>query len=192
METKQDYQIAAEELNELWAEHVKSNGLTVDITGPIPKCEDDWPCMFYLATIGSTVFEYSMGVGHAKMERFKGKENTTAMWKFQMPDEWIYALEHINNGRQLKDKKLVAQVACRVGRDIRPNVADVVASACRDYMSANQAGDFESWCGEFGYDTDSRKAESIYRACIEISGKLRRIGLTHSQAEKFAELSSRL
>lgn len=35
------------------------------------------------------------------------------------------------------------------------------------------AGGFESWASDFGYDTDSRKAESIYKACLEIALKLR-------------------
>lgn len=32
---------------------------------------------------------------------------------------------------------------------------------------------FELWAGDFGYDTDSRKAETIYRACLEIALALR-------------------
>jgi len=33
--------------------------------------------------------------------------------------------------------------------------------------------DFESWASEFGYDTDSRKAERTYRADVETGIKLR-------------------
>ena len=193
METKADYQIAREELQQLWAEHVKAKSLAIDITGPIPKCEDGFPLMHYYVNIGGTTIEYSLGIGHAKMERFKGKEDTGLMaYKFNMPAEWRYALEHINNGRQLNDKMLVSNVACRVGRDIKPDVSEVVANACRDFYNANEAGDFESWCGEFGYDSDSRKAESIYRQCIETNGKLKRIGLSREQITKFAELHAKL
>ena len=32
--------------------------------------------------------------------------------------------------------------------------------------------DFEEFCGEFGYDDDSRNAERIHKACIETSVKL--------------------
>lgn len=32
--------------------------------------------------------------------------------------------------------------------------------------------DFEEWAANFGYDTDSRKAEEIYRACLDIGLKL--------------------
>lgn len=35
------------------------------------------------------------------------------------------------------------------------------------------AGGFENWASEYGYDTDSRKAESIYQACLDIALKLR-------------------
>lgn len=33
---------------------------------------------------------------------------------------------------------------------------------------------FENWCMEYGYDTDSRKAEKMYRACIEQTMMFRR------------------
>lgn len=34
---------------------------------------------------------------------------------------------------------------------------------------------FESFCGEFGYDTDSRKAEKIYKACKRDYAKFERV-----------------
>lgn len=35
------------------------------------------------------------------------------------------------------------------------------------------SGGFEDWARDFGYNTDSRKAEAIYRACLEIALQLR-------------------
>jgi len=32
---------------------------------------------------------------------------------------------------------------------------------------------FESWASEYGYDTDSRDAERIYKLCLDIGLKLR-------------------
>jgi hypothetical protein len=32
---------------------------------------------------------------------------------------------------------------------------------------------FEDWAQELGYDTDSRNAEAIYRACLDIGLKFR-------------------
>lgn len=55
---------------------------------------------------------------------------------------------------------------------IEPGACNVLASLALD-SSVLDAGGFESWAQEFGYDTDSRKAESIYNACLEIALKMR-------------------
>jgi hypothetical protein len=34
-------------------------------------------------------------------------------------------------------------------------------------------GTFEDWAGSLGYDPDSRKAEAIWKACVEIATTLR-------------------
>jgi len=60
----------------------------------------------------------------------------------------------------------------RVFFPIEPKQADVVHSLILD-SSVLDSGGFEEWASEFGYDTDSRKAESIYRACLEIALKVR-------------------
>ncbi|TIW00620.1 MAG: hypothetical protein E5V77_09360 [Mesorhizobium sp.] len=53
-----------------------------------------------------------------------------------------------------------------------PSIGDVLQSLARD-SDVLDAGGFESWAADYGYDTDSRAAESIYRACLEIAMKLR-------------------
>jgi len=53
-----------------------------------------------------------------------------------------------------------------------PTTADVLACLCSDASAADAS--FESWAADMGYDTDSRKAESIYRACCAIAPRLRR------------------
>jgi hypothetical protein len=55
---------------------------------------------------------------------------------------------------------------------IEPDTASVIASLVLD-SSVLDSGGFEDWADECGYDRDSRKAESIYRACLEIALKLR-------------------
>lgn len=42
-----------------------------------------------------------------------------------------------------------------------------------DAVSAKNS--FEDFCSEFGYDTDSRKVESIYKACERSLAKLERL-----------------
>lgn len=55
---------------------------------------------------------------------------------------------------------------------IKPDPIDVVWSLIQD-ASVLDAGGFESWAGDLGYDTDSRKAEAIYRECLDLALKLR-------------------
>ena len=33
-------------------------------------------------------------------------------------------------------------------------------------------GSFEEWADNFGYEEDSRKAEAVYKSCLEIAVKL--------------------
>lgn len=49
--------------------------------------------------------------------------------------------------------------------------------------------DFEHWCDSLGYESDSRKAESIYRACIEQSKAVRDC-FTASEIDDLRELLS--
>lgn len=69
---------------------------------------------------------------------------------------------------------------CETGRDgkpgrpgtwIKPDSIDVIWSLVSE-CSALDYPDFESWASDYGYDSDSRKAESIYRECLDISLKM--------------------
>ncbi len=48
-------------------------------------------------------------------------------------------------------------------------VLECLASDCANL------GSFEDWCSEFGYDTDSRKAERTYHAIVKQEIALRRL-----------------
>lgn len=54
-----------------------------------------------------------------------------------------------------------------------PHVADLLHSLILDSSAVSQS--FESWCQEYGYDSDSRKAEATYRACQQNADKLAHI-----------------
>ena len=55
---------------------------------------------------------------------------------------------------------------------LQPKVADVLSSLALDSSVLDESS-FEDWASSLGYDPDSRKAESIYRACLDIALKLR-------------------
>jgi len=48
-----------------------------------------------------------------------------------------------------------------------PTVEDVMSCLLLDASGVDQARDFEDWASDYGYDTDSRKAEKIYNDCRE-------------------------
>lgn len=57
---------------------------------------------------------------------------------------------------------------------IKPKTIDVLYSLSMDSDVLESSG-FEEWASNFGYETDSRKADSIYRACLEIALKLKAV-----------------
>jgi hypothetical protein len=68
------------------------------------------------------------------------------------------------------------------GAPIKPDACDVIYSLTLD-SDVLDAGGFKEWAANLAYDTDSRKAEAIYRACLDIALKLR-VGLGEGALER--------
>ena len=56
-----------------------------------------------------------------------------------------------------------------------PTLSDILDCLASDASSIDNARSFEEWCGELGYDTDSRKAERIYNICVKQMESLNRL-----------------
>jgi hypothetical protein len=70
-------------------------------------------------------------------------------------------------------------------RDKLPKVGDVLGCLLQDAQSGSET--FEDFCGNLGYDTDSRKAFDIYLKCQECLGAMRRaFGSDLEQATELA------
>jgi hypothetical protein len=54
-----------------------------------------------------------------------------------------------------------------------PTAEDVLDCLASDASSIENARSFEDWAGEMGYDTDSRKHEKVYNACVKSRDDLR-------------------
>jgi hypothetical protein len=54
-----------------------------------------------------------------------------------------------------------------------PTLLDVLECLVSDASGARET--FESWCADYGMDTDSRKAERAYRACGKTARNLERL-----------------
>ena len=89
---------------------------------------------------------------------------------------WIKELEEAYNKDRDKDKLLRAIHLNLEGgfgfrKDIKPfEVIYGKIPTAYDVLSCltkHEINDFDDFCDEFGYDTDSRKAEKIYKAVVE-------------------------
>ena len=54
-----------------------------------------------------------------------------------------------------------------------PKTASVLDCLASDAAGVDNARDFADWCSEYGYDTDSRKAEKIFKTCEHQAKRLR-------------------
>lgn len=101
--------------------------------------------------------DYSAGAGHCPSYK-PGRQSV---------DDAARLKQECESGRSMLSRGLGGR-----SQRILPKTADVLASLVMD-ADALERGTFEEWAGDFGYDTDSRTAEGIYRACLEIGLKLR-------------------
>jgi len=60
-----------------------------------------------------------------------------------------------------------------IGISHDPRVDDVLDSLLSDAQAGEQT--FEDFCADFGYDSDSRKAEKIWRACQRVAKNMKRL-----------------
>jgi hypothetical protein len=76
----------------------------------------------------------------------------------------------------LKRKRRTLTVPFGMGPALtsEPDAADVMNCLVSDAASYENAGSFEEWAGEFGYDTESRKAEQTYNLIGKQAADLRR------------------
>lgn len=59
------------------------------------------------------------------------------------------------------------------GISVDPDAESVLDCLASDSASIENARSFEDWANEYGYNTDSRKAEKIFKACERQAEKLK-------------------
>lgn len=70
-------------------------------------------------------------------------------------------------------RKMTVYFSMGVGHNgARPGPADVLDCLASDALGVHNSPKFEDWCAEYGYDTDSRKAERIHKVCERQAQKL--------------------
>ena len=97
------------------------------------------------------------------------------------PGHWVWQVTLINGSKRLETRFTMGSAHCKQERvpcrepyiyiPNEPTVADVLYCLLADAGCAEDG--FEDFCGNCGYDTDSRKAEAIWRSCLEVYPRLR-------------------
>lgn len=110
---------------------------------------------------------YSMGIGHIPKDSVPPEPHG---WT---NDKLAWITEVMKTGKAGKwNSSGFASVHVNA-KPIEPEKRAVIWCLLMDGQEAINAAGFEDWAADYGYDTDSRKAEQTYRACLEIGLKLR-------------------
>lgn len=113
--------------------------------------------------------DYMQGIGHAPSYKKPAKFNNGKI------DEYItrQAQKFEAENGTIAIFSAYSETVCRSKHPIpQPDIKDVLYSLVLDSNVLNYP-EFEEWASDCGYETDSRKAESIYRDCLKNALKLR-------------------
>jgi hypothetical protein len=177
---KPDYEIAREELNEYF---LKTLRIGASISSPYGHVKDEWPSIGFQVsftaprgTYTKETFEYSLGIGHVDWKKAARSPKYSTSFGYSEDNRLV---DFMARGVALKKTPELlghqAALAAEIARlqKVRPNPAEVLASVCREALDAEET--FSDWCANFGYEEDSRKAESIYRACQDNGAMARKL-----------------
>ena len=136
--------------------------------------ESLWQFDKWIVRVGGEMFTYRTGVGHRKPKI--GRDNKRTLAKL-LNTQWKKERENLS---RINTKIAECSVA------VHPSVDDVLYSLAMESDACEMS--FHDWCGNFGYDTDSRSALDTYLACQENGRKLEKAGINLCEArEAFAE-----
>lgn len=90
-------------------------------------------------------------------------------------DDWSKAATHWRCQIKAGRRTLTTYFSQGAAHTREPTAADVLDCLASDATGWQNARDFEDWCADYGYDTDSRKAERTYNAVKASAAKLLRL-----------------
>lgn len=169
--TKPDYEIARETVERI----AKETGLELDSTfvpfsqsrnaQPSGGRVEPWQSLNWKVTLkrnGREVLttDYSQGVAYCPGNKLKMRSDQANAIAREIETGRVTKIGM--GGYPYETKKRIPG----------PALADVLHSLTLDSDVIDYA-DFDEWAETYGYETDSRSAESIYRACLEHALKLR-------------------
>lgn len=115
-------------------------------------------------------FDYYTGLGHREIKKAGH-------------DAWMQdQVAKLLRGAKMDDPALKRHRITDGSKAILPKLDDILSCLLSHSYAVGMT--FEDWCGDYGYDTDSRKALATYEACQKIAGQLKRIGITDLEAAR--------
>lgn len=115
-------------------------------------------------------FDYMQGCGHCPA--YKNPSFFKPGGKRDQYNTDRRIREECESGKVVRSWSENIGVAIKTGPIPPPSATDVMYSLLADSSAADE-GSFENWCHSLGFDTDSRKAERMYRECVDTFLKLR-------------------
>ena len=107
------------------------------------------------------------------MTGYKTKDNAAMKplpGSTQDEDRWYKTATHWKLVLTMDGRVMVVGYSQGSAHVDAPKVADVLDCLCSD---ATCPDTFEDFCSEYGYDTDSRRAERTFKACLKSRDELR-------------------
>lgn len=90
----------------------------------------------------------------------------------ELPEGWDPHAHPYKVVLRYKRRRLTAPFFMGSAHTREPSAADVLSCLVSDTYAGEQS--FEDFCSDMGYDLDSRKAESTWKACRSTAPRLRR------------------
>jgi hypothetical protein len=89
--------------------------------------------------------------------------------------KWMASARHFRCVLKCGKRQLTIPFSQGAAHEKEPTASDVLDCLAMDAIGVENARSFEEWCAEYGYDTDSRKAEKIFQVCEREAEGLRRL-----------------
>ena len=91
--------------------------------------------------------------------------------KVTIEDEWQKTATPYTVTLRFRGKRLTTPYFTGSALTEEPTAADVLSSLVVDASCGELS--FDEFCRDYGYDTDSRKAERTWKACVWVAPKIR-------------------
>ena len=170
------------------AEYLKSAGISYDVQLLAEMLHDkEWQHDLFYVTFKNNKgklagFEYKTGIGHRMNPPAK---NTFSTLSHEQTKERKILSEVIGKNPLIVAKHATSKRPVSQEWVTLPTQASVLYGLILD-ASANDES-FTDWCDNYGYDSDSIKAQGIYNACIDNAKKLNEV-FSRNQLDKISEL----